>query len=86
MKYPSLQLPDSDRHYDVTTDASEDKATVGAVLTQYGHPIAFESKKLNTHQRNYSVHNKEMCAIMYAIDRWRPFLLGRHFKVYIDHR
>ena len=83
---PCLQLPDPDGEYEVTTDASEDEATVGAVLTQYGHPIAFESKKLNPHQRNYPVHDKEMCAIMHALDRWRPFLLGRHFKVYTDHR
>ena len=83
---PCLQLPDPDGEYEVTTDASEDEATVGAVLTQYGHPIAFESKKLNPHQRNYPVYDKEMCIIMHALDRWRPFLLGRHFKVYTDHR
>jgi len=83
---PCLQLPDPDGEYEVTTDASEDESTVGAVLTQYGHPIAFESKKLNPHQRNYPVHDKEMCAIMHALDRWRPFLLGKHFKVYTDHR
>src|SRR5947207_11059299 len=83
---PCLQLPDPDGEYEVTTDASEDEATVGAVLTQNGHLIAYESKKLNPHQKNYPVHDKEMFAIMHALDRWRPFLLGRHFKVYTDHR
>jgi hypothetical protein len=83
---PCLQLPDPDSEYEVTTDASEDKATVGAVLTQHGHTIVFESKKLNPHQRNYPVQCKEMCAIIHALDRWRPSLLGRHFKVYTDHR
>ena len=83
---PCLQLSDPDDEYEVIMDASEDEATVGAVLTQYGHPIAFESKKLNPHQRNYPVHDKEMCAIMHALDRWRSFLLGRHFKIYTDHR
>ncbi len=83
---PCLQLPDPNGEYEVTTDASEDEATVGAVLTQNGHPIAYESKKLNPHQKNYPVHDKEMCAIMHALERWRPFLLGRHFKVYTDHR
>src|SRR3954454_2376474 len=48
-----------DGEYEVTTDASEDEATVGAVLTQNGHPIAYESKKLNPHQKNYPVHGKE---------------------------
>jgi hypothetical protein len=44
---PCLQLPDPDGEYEVNTDASENEATVVTVLTQYGHPIAFESKKRN---------------------------------------
>jgi hypothetical protein len=83
---PCLQLPDPDGEFEVTTDASEDAKTVGCVLTQNGHPVAFESRKLNPHQLNYTVHDKEMCAIMHALTLWRPFLLGKHFKVYTDHR
>jgi len=83
---PCLQLPDPDGDFDVTTDASEEAKAVGCVLTQNGHPVAFESKKLNPHQLNYTVHDKEMCAIMHALTLWRPFLLGKHFKVYTDHR
>jgi hypothetical protein len=83
---PCLALPDPDGEFEVTTDASEDAKAVGAVLTQNGHPVAYESTKLNPHQLNYPVHDKEMCAIMHALERWRPFLLGRHFKVYTDHR
>ena len=81
-----LALPDPDGEFEVTTDASEDAKAVGAVLTQNDHPVAYESTKLNSHQLNYSVHDKEMCAIMHALERWRPFLLGRHFKIYTDHR
>src|SRR5256714_13200620 len=83
---PCLQLLDPDGEYEVTTDASEDQASVRAVLTQNGHPIAYESKKLNPHQKNYPVHAKEMCAIMHALNRWRPFPLARHFKVYTHPR
>src|SRR5436190_24218629 len=83
---PCLAVPDPDDEFEVTTDASEDAKAVGAVLTQNGHPIAYESTKLNSHQLNYSVHYKEMCAIMHALEKWRPILLGRHFKVYTDHR
>src|SRR5438046_5835219 len=83
---PCLALPDPDGEFEVTTDTSEDAKAVGVVLMQNGHPVAYESMKLNSHQLNYSVHDKEMCAIMYALERWRPFLLGRHFKVYTDHR
>jgi reverse transcriptase-like protein/integrase-like protein/gag-polyprotein putative aspartyl protease len=83
---PCLILPDPDGEFEVTTDASEDAKAVGAVLVQNGHPVAYESKKLNIHQLNYPIHDKEMCAIMHALERWRPFLLGRHFKIYTDHR
>ena len=72
---PCLQLPNPNGEYEVTTDASEDEATVEAVLMQNGHPIAYEFKKLNSHQKNYSVHDKEMCAIMYALNCWQSFLL-----------
>ena len=83
---PCLALPDPDGEFEVTTDASEDAKAVGAVLTQNGHPVAYESTKLNSHQFNYPVHDKEMCAIMHALERWRSFLFGRYFKVYTDHR
>ena len=82
---PCLKLPDLDDEYEVIIDASEDEVIIGAVLTQHGHPIAFESKKLNSHQWNYPIHDKKMCAIMRVLDPWRSFLLERHFKVYIDH-
>jgi hypothetical protein len=64
-----LKLPDPDGEFKVITDASEDAKAVSAVLTQDGHPVAFESKKLNPYQLNYAVHDKEMCAIMHALDR-----------------
>ena len=83
---PCLALPDPNGEFEVITDASEDAKAIGAVLVQNGHPVAYESKKLNVHQLNYPVHDKEMCAIMHALERWRPFLLGQHFKVYTDHR
>jgi hypothetical protein len=83
---PCLQLPDPDDKFEVTTDASEEAKAVGCVLTQNGYPVSFESKKLNPHQLNYTVHDKEMCAIMHALTLWRPFLLGKHFEVYTDQR
>jgi hypothetical protein len=64
-----LKLLDPDGEFEVTIDASEDAKAVGAVLTQDGHSVAFESKKLNPYQLNYVVHDKEMCAIMHALDR-----------------
>ena len=81
-----LKLPDPDGEFEVIIDASEDAKAVGVVLTQDSYPVAFESKKLNLYQLNYAVHDKEMCAIMHALDRWRLFLLGKYFKCYTDYR
>ena len=64
-----LALPDPDGEFEVTTNASEDAKTIDAVLMQDDHSVAYESTKLNTHQLNYSVHDKEMCAIMHALQR-----------------
>jgi RNase H-like domain found in reverse transcriptase len=68
------------------TNASEDAKAFGPLLTQDGHPAAFESKKIEKHRVNYSVHDKEMCVIMHALDRWMAFLLGKPLIVYTDHR
>ena len=83
---PCLRIPDSYGDFEVTTDASEDAKAVGCILSQNGHPVAFDSKKLDDHQVNYTTHDKEMCAIMHALTIWRPFLLGKPFKIYTDHR
>lgn len=83
---PCLKVPNPHGNFEVNTDASEDAKAVGAVLTQDGHPCAFESAKLNVHELNYPVHDKELLAIIHALRKWRPFLLGKKFTVYTDHR
>src|SRR5208282_6556151 len=81
-----LALPDPNGEFEVTTNASKDAKAIGAILTQNDHPVVYESTKLNSHQLNYPIHDKEICAIMHALKRWRPFLLGQHFKIYTNHR
>ncbi|GAO47244.1 hypothetical protein G7K_1454-t1 [Saitoella complicata NRRL Y-17804] len=83
---PVLKIPDPEEDFEVYADASEDAKAIGAVLMQKGQPVAYESRKLNIHELNYPVHDKEMCAIQHAFTKWRHFLLGKPFKVYTDHR
>ncbi|KAJ8763615.1 hypothetical protein K2173_003087 [Erythroxylum novogranatense] len=67
----------------VHTDAS-DKA-IGGVLVQEGHPVAFESRKLNGAEQRYSTHEKEMLAVVYCLKTWRVYLLGSRFVVRTDN-
>lgn len=76
---PILKLPD----FEVHTDAS-DKA-VGGVLLQEGHPVAFESRKLNDAEQRYSTHEKEMVAVVHCLQTWRVYLLGTKFVVSTDN-
>ncbi|KAL5835882.1 hypothetical protein ACOSQ3_015434 [Xanthoceras sorbifolium] len=52
---------------------------------QDGHPIAFESRKLNDTERRYTVQEKEMTAVVHCLRTWRHYLLGSHFVIRIDN-
>ncbi|KAE8724094.1 hypothetical protein F3Y22_tig00010927pilonHSYRG00135 [Hibiscus syriacus] len=76
---PILALPDFTILFKVHTDASD--FAIGGVLMQEGHPIAFESRKLNDTKRRYTVQEKEMTTIIYCLRIWRHYLLGAHFTI-----
>jgi len=63
---------------------------LGVVLTQVGegdldHPIEFASRKLSKAEKNYSTIEHEGLAMVYALEKLKNYLLGRHFKMYTDH-
>ena len=80
---PLLTLPDHTKMFEVHTDASD--FAIGGVLMQEGHPVAFESRKLNETERRYTVQEKEMTAIIHCLRVWRHYLLGSHFVVMTDN-
>jgi len=76
------------KEFHVHVDAS--CIALGSVLTQAGeaeldHPITFASRKLSKVEKNYSTTEREGLAMVYALQKFRHYLLGRHFKMYIDH-
>ena len=63
---------------------------LGIVLAQSGegnidHPIAFASRKLSTAEKNYTTTEREGLAMVYALQKFRHYLLGSHFKMFTDH-
>ena len=64
---------------------------VGAVLSQEHdgkmHPVAYFSKALSATERNYEIYDKELLAIMMALEEWRHFLQGARqtFEIWTDH-
>src|SRR5882672_6796168 len=66
----------------------------GAILSQQSpeddkwHPVAYYSKSLSAVERNYEIHDKEMLAVIRALEDWRHFLEGAHHEVeiWMDHK
>ena len=89
---PILALPDNSRPFRIEADSS-DFAT-GAVLSQQSpednkwHPVAFLSKSLSPVERNYEIHDKEMLAIVRALEEWRHFVEGAEHRceIWTDHK
>ncbi|QRW23548.1 Retrotransposable element Tf2 protein [Rhizoctonia solani] len=76
--------------YYLETDASG--VAMGAILSQRGtdnwlHPIAYMSKSFSGAEANYDTHNKELLAIIKALEEWRIFLeaTDKLVQVFTDH-
>lgn len=67
----------------VETDASGDG--IGAVLTQEGKSIASFSQGLSMNDKALSVYERELLALVTTVQKWRPYLLGRHFIIKTNH-
>jgi len=52
---------------------------------QDNHSVAYESRKLTTHEKNYATHDLELLAIVHALKLWRHYLLGQKFELMTDH-
>lgn len=85
---PLLQYPDPSKPYILTTDASA--VALGAVLSQgtigNDKPIAYASRTLSDTEMRYSTIERELLAIIWAVKHFRPYLYGKPFTIFTDHR
>ena len=51
------------------------------VLVYKGHPMAFESRKLDVMEQRYSTHEKEMTVDIHYLETWKHYLMGTNFMV-----
>ena len=83
-----LVFPDWNKEFHVHVDASS--VVLGVVLVHPGdddldHPIDFASQKLSFIEKNYTTTECEGLAMVYALQKFRHYLLGGHFKMFTDH-
>ncbi|XP_019414654.1 PREDICTED: uncharacterized protein LOC109326422 [Lupinus angustifolius] len=81
---PILALPNFAQEFTLEVDASGQG--VGVVLMQNNHPIAFISRMLNQQQQALSTYEKELIAVVFVVQKWRHYLLNKHFIIRTDHR
>ena len=82
---PSSGLSYAKLHKTFIVECDASGNGIGVVLMQEGRPISFESCPINENYLQKSIYEKEMLAILHALKKWLPYLMGRHFKVKIDH-
>jgi ribonuclease HI len=59
---------------------------LGCVLMQEGRVVAYSSRQLKIHERNYPTHDLELAAVVHALKTWRHYLYGQKCDIYTDHK
>uniref|UniRef100_A0A251RRD4 RNA-directed DNA polymerase n=1 Tax=Helianthus annuus TaxID=4232 RepID=A0A251RRD4_HELAN len=81
---PILTLPEGNDDFVVYCDAS--KLGLGCVLMQRNKVIAYASRQLKVHEKNYTTHDLELGAVVFALKIWRHYLYGTKCVVFTDHK
>ncbi|GJS58891.1 putative reverse transcriptase domain-containing protein [Tanacetum coccineum] len=81
---PILALPEGSEDFVVYCDASH--KGLGAVLMQREKVIAYASRQLKVHEKNYTTHDLELGSVVFALKIWRHYLYGTKCTVFTDHK
>ncbi|GKB89633.1 putative reverse transcriptase domain-containing protein [Tanacetum coccineum] len=81
---PILALPEGSENFVVYCDAS--RKGLGAVLMQWEKVIAYASRQLKIHKKNYTTHDLKLGVVVFALKIWRHYLYGTKYVVFTDHK
>ncbi|GKB16620.1 putative reverse transcriptase domain-containing protein [Tanacetum coccineum] len=81
---PILALPEGSKDFIAYCDAL--KKGLGDVLMQIENVIAYASRQLKIHEKNYTTHDLELGAVVFALKIWRHYLYGAKCTVFTDHK
>ncbi|GKC23312.1 putative reverse transcriptase domain-containing protein [Tanacetum coccineum] len=81
---PILALPEGSENFVVYCDAS--RKGLGVILMQREKVIAYASHQLKIHEKNYTAHDLELGAIVFALKMWRHYLYGMKCIMFTDHK
>ncbi|GJZ03362.1 putative reverse transcriptase domain-containing protein [Tanacetum coccineum] len=81
---PILALPEGSEDFVVYYDASH--KGLGVVLMQREKVIAYASRQLKVHEKNYTTHDLELGSVIFALKIWRHYLYGTRYTVFTDHK
>ncbi|GKE68900.1 putative reverse transcriptase domain-containing protein [Tanacetum coccineum] len=81
---PILALPEGSEDFIIYRDASI--KGLGAMLMQREKVIAYASRQLKIHEKNYIIHDLELGEVVFALKIWRHYLYGTKCTVFTDHK
>nr|GFC32349.1 putative reverse transcriptase domain-containing protein [Tanacetum cinerariifolium] len=81
---PILALPEGSKDFVAYCDASI--KGLGVVLMQRDKVISYASRQLKIHEKNYTTHDLELGAVVFALKIWRHYLYGTKCIVFTDHK
>ncbi|GJV50077.1 putative reverse transcriptase domain-containing protein [Tanacetum coccineum] len=81
---PILALPEGSEDFIVYCDASI--KGLGVVLMQREKVISYASRQLKIHEKNYTTHDLELGAVVFALKIWRHYLYGTKCTMFTDHK
>jgi hypothetical protein len=81
---PVLSFPDLQQPFEIETESFD--YVVGAVLTQHGHPMVYNSETLSDNVQKYPSYDEEMYSIVQAYHQWKHYILGKETIIHTDQK